>query len=438
MNLMARLKQSWHSILAGGMGLSIHLGTAILRLDTFFPYPRMVDFAGFYAASHALRSGLSPYTWPSGLVETLRTDHVLLLTPPVIYNPPVWPWLLQPFTLLSFPGAAYAWLVMNLTFLACSSSLLARTARVEGWRAKAAIFLLALTFGPVFLDLTLGQTSVLLLIATLLVGQSLHTGRQAHRLLAALAGGLAAGIKVFPLAWLGALLALRRWRLAALAFAAVIILFGIGFVAAPSANREYFQQLLHQRIYAASERVGIDDQSLPAWLDRLGRPHVFQVPGLSVARQTTVTWSPPWSIAPQVLRGVGYAVALLLALPPLALMPRACAGRAEGIFYLWILALLLPLPHIERYNHALLLPAMAWLWGREGHGRTLAVLAYFLAGLSRLNHLWVTLLPAPWGPLASGFGVCAVLVMYGGILTSTWPHPTTTAALTGEKQKGQR
>jgi hypothetical protein len=436
MNLLAKLKQRWYIVLAGGTGFAIHLGTAILRLDTFFPYPRMVDFAGFYTASYALRLGLSPYTWPPGLIETLRAERALLFTPPVIYNPPVWPWLLQPFTLLSFPAAAYIWLAMNLALLAYSSILLARIAGAAGRGTKALVFLLVLTFGPVFLDLTLGQTSVLLLVATLLIGQALQTRRKAHRLLAALIAGVAAGAKLFPLAWLGAPAVLRRWRLTAWAVLIVAVVFGIGFIVAPDANRDYFQHLLHQRISSAFERVSIDDQSLPSWLDRLGRPQVFQVPGLSATQQTTVTWSPPWSIAPETLRWIGYAIALLLALPPLAVMLRARERRAEGLFYLWVLTLLLPLPHIERYNHALLLPAIAWLWGRGGHGQALAALSYTLAGLSRLNHLWAILLPAPWGPLASGFGICAVLVLYGGILASTWPYPTITAML--EKRRQER
>lgn len=122
----------------------------------------------------------------------------------------------------------------------------------------------------------------------------------------------------------------------------------------------------------------------------------------------------------------------LLALIPLIVLFRTGPAQAEGAFYLWVLYWLLPFPHTERYNHVLLLPAMAWLWARSEtfahrsetlaqRGRNLVILAYFLAGLSRLTHLWAILLPAPWGPLASGFGLYAVLLLGGGTVALLWP-----------------
>jgi len=71
---------------------------------------------------------------------------------------------------------------------------------------------------------------------------------------------------------------------------------------------------------------------------------------------------------------------------------------------------------MARYNHTLLLPAIAWLWGQGESGQRFAVVGYFLAGLARLTHLWVLLLPWPWGPLATGFGVMAVLTLMFGMI----------------------
>ena len=279
-----------------------------------------------------------------------------------------------------------------------------------------------------FLDLTMGQISFFLLVAALVTGRALRTKTRGFRLPAALAGGLAVGAKLFPLIWLGALPLLRRWRLFVLSVLVVLLALGLPFLLAPAASQSYWLDILPQRVLSASEKVGVDDQSLIAWLDRLGRPHTFEVPGLSVTQRHAVTWSPPWSVAPQLIRLEGYSFVALLALVPIAVLLRAGPAEAEGAFYLWVLYGLLPFPHTERYNHVLLLPAMAWLWSRGGRGRNLVILAYFLVGLSRLTHLWAILLPAPWGPLASGFGLYAVFVLGGGIVTFLWPSKPAPAA----------
>ncbi len=415
----------WLWGILGGAGALIHFGTAFLRLNAFFPYPRLLDFAAFYAGAWAVRLGISPYGLSPEFLESLQAKSGLLMRPPVTYNPPIWSWLLQPLTFLDFPAAAFAWLALDLALIAWSALILAHVAGYDGWRERGLVFLLTLTFGPVFLDLTLGQTSILLLAASLTVGQAVRLRTKDSLFAGTLAQGLAVGAKLFPSVWIGALLLLRRWRLFVLATLAALLALGLGFVITPSGNRDYWTNFLPGRVSSASEQVGIDDQSFVAWLDRLGRPHSFQTPGLSVTQPHAITWSPPWSFSPQVIQGAGYLLVALLALIPLVVLLRAGPARAEGAFYLWVLYWLLPFPHTERYNHVLLLPAMAWLWARSEtfahRGRNLVVLAYFLAGLSRLTHLWAILLPAPWGPLAAGFGLYAVLLLGGGMVTFLRP-----------------
>jgi alpha-1,2-mannosyltransferase len=133
-----------------------------------------------------------------------------------------------------------------------------------------------------------------------------------------------------------------------------------------------------------------------------------------------VTWGPVWPIDPDTARWCGYLLSALLGLAVLPVLLQTAPSHREGGFYLWILYTLLVLPHIERYNHALLLPAMAWLWSQRERQRTIVIWVYLLTGLSRLNHLWVRLLPVPWGPLASGFGVYAVVLLGGGIVAAMW------------------
>lgn len=419
MSLINGIRRQWCWVILGCAGAIVHLGTAFLRLGTFFPHPKLVDFAGFYAAAWAIRQGLSPYGLSPEFIAALRVRTDLPFTPPIIYNPPIWPWLLQPLTFFNFSAAAVIWLTVNLALLAWSAMRLARLAGHGGWKARGIVLLLSLTFGPVFLDLTLGQTSVVLLATALAIGGALRS-RKAAPLWAATAAGLAVGAKIFPLIWLRAFFFLRCWRLFLLATLMALLALIITFVIAPAGNQDYWFHFLPERITSASEQADVDDQSLVAWFDRLGRPQTFQIPGLSTTQQHTVTWSLPWSINRDVIRWGGSAFALMLALAPMVVLIRARDTQAEGAFYLWLLYGLILFPHIERYNHTLLLPAMAWLWGWGGWQRGIAVAAYFLVGLSRLTHLWAILLPVPWGPLASGFGLYAVLMLGGGLAASLW------------------
>jgi alpha-1,2-mannosyltransferase len=395
-----------------------------------------MDFAAFYAGAWAIRLGVSPYGWSPEFLDGLQIETSLPPYPPIPYNPPVWLWLLQPLTFFSFPVATVVWLLLVLVFLGWSAIALAQLAGYQGWKHKGVAFLVVLTFGPTFLDLTLGQNSFFLLATVLVIGQTLRTTAKGFRLSAALAGGLAVGAKLFPLIWLGALALLCRWRLFVSAILVVLLAMSLPFLLTPAASQSYWLDVLPQRVRSTSEQVGIDDQSLVAWLDRLGRPHTFRIPGLSVTRQHTVTWSPPWSVDPHVIRLGGYFLVALLALIPIMVLLRTGHAEAEGAFYLWVLYGLIVFPHMERYNHVLLLPAMAWLWARSEtfaqRGRNLVILAYFLAGLSRLNHLWAILLPAPWGPLASGFGLYAVLVLGGGMATFLRPSKLSSMAREGQ------
>jgi hypothetical protein len=462
------MRRCWPWLAIAGVGLVAHAGTALLRLSTFFPSPKLFDFSGFYASAWALRLGFSPYYLPLEFLQLLQTQQAIPFTPPVIFNPPFWPWLLQPLTRFSFPVAASLWLVLNLVLLAWATVALADMAGYRSWRARVPFFFLVLTFGPVFLDLTLGQTSAVLLVASLAIGRSLSRYRPAgignplanpansarrtngrsgavSTLVVALAGALAVGVKLFPLTWLGALPFLRRWGAFALAALLIVAILGWGFIVSPASSQEYGKYLLTERLVNSSEVTSVDDQALIAWLDRLARPQTFAVSGFGVEQRTTVVWSPPWVVDARVVRWVGYALLALLLVLCLFVLLRAAPERHEAAFYLWVLYGLIALLHIERYNHVLLLPAMAWLWGHslaEGDGRgrgqrIVVVVAYALVGLSRLTHLWAILLPAPWGPLASGFGMYAVFLLGAAIVVNVWPSNWVNAVETGRGTRAQ-
>lgn len=51
LNVHKRASQRWLWAILGVAGALIHFGTALLRLNTFFPYPNLMDFAAFYAGA---------------------------------------------------------------------------------------------------------------------------------------------------------------------------------------------------------------------------------------------------------------------------------------------------------------------------------------------------------------------------------------------------
>ncbi len=401
----------WAWLLAGSAAL-IHLGTAILRLDTFWPFPQTVDFSAFYAGAWAWRLGASPYAWTPDLLAFLQQSQALPFTPPRPFNPPfLFPPLL-PLTWLAFPQAAWLWLGINVGLLAWCSLIFAGFAGIRPVWARLFLFIIVITFGPVWLDLTLGQVSVFLLACTVLTGRAL---RHQHRG-AGLPSMIAAMAKLYPGMWLVILPMLGRWRALFAALALLLLsTLSVLWLGPPQIMTEWVRYTA-ERVVTSNERPGVDDQSLMAWLDRMGRSQEFNVPGMSATTVEIQRWQLPWEIPPGTLRWAGYLLAGGIGLWALWRIWRKGRHDPERYFYLWVLVSLVVFPHIERYNHALLLPGMALLWGSGERGRTLAIVAYFLAGIARLTHLWVRILPAPWGPLITGSGLFAVMLLIWGLV----------------------
>jgi alpha-1,2-mannosyltransferase len=415
----------------------IHVGTALLRVRVFWPYPTLVDFSGFYAAAAAMRLGLSPYALPDTFLTSLQRSAELPFRPPPIFNPPAWPFLLQPLSWLSFPPAAWIWLLFQLAILSWCALTLGHLAGIRG-RGLFVVALITVTFGPVFLDLTLGQTSILLLFAGLIIGRSLSPERKLGPAAGAAAQSLAIAAKLYPTFWIGAFVLRRRWRILALSMLLTAGLFlGVGLLK-PEGSRAYWLQHLPDRITSATSQAGVDDQSLPAWLERVFLPQSFATPALSATERRRVQWTPFWRVEPQVPRAVGYLILGLILATIGWVSWQATSTWDEPVFYLWLLVGLLAFPHTERYNHTLLLPSMAWLWGQGTRGQSVVIVAYFMAALSRLTHLWAIFLPAPWGPLASGFGLYAVLFLGVAMVASLQFPQSMDTACQEELQPGRR
>jgi Glycosyltransferase family 87 len=412
-------RRRWLTILAGA-GLVMHVGTALIRLETLVPHPRPLDFASYYFSAWKVRLDMPTVQASPQLLESLQQHQGLSVRPTMLNSPPVWPWLLQPLTLLRFPVAAWLWVMILVGVVAWSAMILAHVSGCCGWKQTGAVFLIALTFGPTFLALTLGQNSPFLLLAALAAGRAIRHPTARGYLSAAVLWVIAVAAKLFPLVWLGALLLLRRWRPLVVALAAALCLLALGsFRTAPS-NRAYWSRWLPRVTAGFFENSSLDDQSLTAWLDRVVRPRTFEVPGLSVRERRRVTWSSPWSPEARTITVAGWVISAALGLIVIVVVLKQGEEHTEAALYLWVLYTLVVLPHIERYDHVLLLPAMAWLWAHGEAGKSIATIGYFLAGLSRLSHLWALLLPAPWGPLASGFGLYTVLLLGGAMIRRLW------------------
>jgi hypothetical protein len=396
-----------------GLGMLIHGGTALVRLAGIRSYPLSLDFAGYYVGAHCLRSGISPYPSPQWFTQSVCQEWSAPAGAAPLVSPPAWAWLLSPLSHLPFPSAAAVWFAVSCALLTWSALKLSRLTGAHTGLQKMGVWLAAVTFGPVVLDLMLGQNSLLLLAAAIATGETLRLGRLEIR--SGVMLGLSAVGKVFPAAWLAVPLLLSRWKLAATSILLAGALAGIVSVRYPGPSRDYWRRFLPSVGKATAVQGDLDDQSLVAWMQRLGRSQSYTVAGLSVQNRSDVHWEVPWYLSPTAIYRAGAVASTALVCFAFLLVFRFGRGRPELAFYLWVMVVLLVVPHMMRYNHTLLLLAAAWLWGAGGHGKTFAAFSYLFAGLSRLNHLWALLLPAPWGPLASGCGAIAVLIACAGL-----------------------
>jgi hypothetical protein len=413
---------AWMLVVAGAG--AVHGGTALLRLGSFFPTPQALDFSSYYAGAWSLRLGLDEMTWSSALLRTLAA-HGLSWTPPALNSPPLWALLLVPLTYLNYPSAAIVWTFVLVAICACSHVILMDLAGVRDLRARWLMLPVTLTFGPLVLNLTLGQNGpVLLLSALLLAGTAggAITGRvseRAHRWVA-LAWVAAVAAKVFPVAWLVPWFLVGRWRATRFAVLLCLVAFGAAALLSPQNNAGYWSGLLPTAAASFTANVSVDDQSLVAYLSRLAGPGSYTTWGLNVQERGTILWAVPWDLPGWLVYATaGVTLVVLGGLMLRTLLPPS-GGAVRHVdlqpsVLLVVLYTLMLVPHMERYNHILALPAMAWLWSRGLTGRRVTVAAYGLFALARLNHLWARL-SFPVGPLAAGFGLFGVVLLFFAIL----------------------
>ena len=405
------------------VGAIIHFGTAVLRLNSFFPSPQALDFSSYYAGAWSLRWQLSPFEWSGELLTFLSETQQLSVNPPAHNSTPLWPLLLQPVTLFSFPTAAVLWLLLLLMTVLVSHILLLRMAGYTNWKIVLVTLPITLTFGPLFLNLTLGQNGIFLLLSALLLGIALERrgGSFIFEIWTILVWIVAVGAKVYPILWIGSLPFLKRWQLLVTSLFFLGLAFATVFLIIPDVSYEYWFEFLPGRTEGFVTQVSIDDQSLNGFLSRIGQTSRYSFPGLTIEDKHDIVWQFPWDFSSQTIQYFSISLLILLGGWLAFSWIHIRDSKPAGILFGLVLFSLLPLPHMARYNHILALPAMAWLWKQSPTYKKLVIVAYLLFGLSRLNHLWAILLPSPLGPLATGFGLYGVLLLLVGISRTLLP-----------------
>jgi hypothetical protein len=405
----------WLGLLLLFIGIVTNFGTAALRLPALVSSPVTVDGASYYVGAWAMRMGLSPYVWSPETLRLAGEQHGVTLTPTPPGSPTPWVWMYQILTVFSYPAVAWVWLLILVAIVIYSTRLLVQIAGDRRWKTTLIVLPFTLTFGPTVLNLTIGQNALVVLLGALLLGR--YLGGKSSRGSALLTWLLAVSAKIYPVIWLALLLFLRRWRMLVVSIAVCVLLFGVIALLEPAADRDYWFNCLLKRGREVTDDINIDDQSIGARVELLGRENRISLHSLDPQDREEIVWSPPFEIPARSLRVISLIITIGLGAILVRTWWLADQDRFnEGLLYLLVLFSLLPIPHMERYNHVAILPAMAWLWKWDKTSRLLIVLAYCLVGISRLNHLWAAILAWPWGPLATGTSVYAILILGGGIV----------------------
>jgi hypothetical protein len=211
-----------------------------------------LDIRSYYMAGYMARTGQSPLLFDAK--SQLYYQNLLVSKGDVALpyiHPPYEALLYAPFTLLSYRGAYFAFLVFNLLVLAWTFWIvrpeLSNLAAVFSWLPLA----LFLFFFPVQIALAQGQDSIILL--AILVGSRLLLHRDRDVLAGAL---LAVGLYRFQLVIPIALLFLvwRRWRFVAGFATSSMALLGISLWMVRLSGLKLYYEL----VLSLSHRVGTD------------------------------------------------------------------------------------------------------------------------------------------------------------------------------------
>ena len=183
------------------------------------------DFIEYWSASRLLLSGKNPYSTEE--LSLLQRPYTGSETPLIMWNPPWALSLFLPFGLLGYSPSRWLWLIFNLGLLLFSARWLwSRYVRWQdpAWLASGVTLILAVTFLPGPVVLSLGQIGPLILAGIVgflsLVRRQLHFKAGVVTLLIALKPHLLFLYWIVLLFWI---VRTRRWLLAAGAATALVV-----------------------------------------------------------------------------------------------------------------------------------------------------------------------------------------------------------------------
>lgn len=235
------------ALLAVALGVLLLKGINLTRNLT----PPVDDFIEYWSASRLLLDGKNPYS-----IEELRVLQRPLTgseTPLIMWNPPWALSLLAPFGLMEYSTSRWLWLILNLGLVLFSARWLwSRYVRWEGspWIATGGTFLLAITFLPGAVVLSLGQIGPVILAGIVgflsLVQRKQYFWAGAVTLLIALKPHLLFLFWIVLLIWV---MKTRRWVLVAGAASALIFAVGLPLILYDDLIAGYFSLVNTESIF---------------------------------------------------------------------------------------------------------------------------------------------------------------------------------------------
>lgn len=220
-----------------------------------------LDFKVYHATGTAVLDGVSPF-------DAASADGFLFIYPPFAAL------LLTPLGLMTLHVAFAVWTFLTVLALVASVWLALRLV-APGMPARRARFALLVTVAalptlPVFLHLGAGQVNALLMLL-ILVDLSRRTGR-----FQGVALGIAAGIKLTPLIFVGYLLITRRFRAAAVSLASFAATVVVGLLVLPGASAAWWGGMLIDTARMTPDGSAPFNMSLRGVLGQLHAPWLWQ------------------------------------------------------------------------------------------------------------------------------------------------------------------
>ncbi|WBB79868.1 glycosyltransferase 87 family protein [Micromonospora sp. WMMD882] len=271
------------AVVVGALALAV-LAEAIFTRDPYWALRWTVDLKVYLASGEAVRAGTSLYD--------VAIQNPMYGPMPYLYPPLTAILFFVPLSLLPIGAASLVWNTASLIALGGVAWLSLGIAGVRSPRVRAALTLVVLLLAtwllPVRIQLIAGQINMFLLLLVLLDFRG-YTGRWRG-----VGIGIAAGLKVTPLIFIGYLVVTRQWRAAGTATAAFLGTVLAGFVLMPADAARYWGGLVlhssraggvwdtpNQSVAGALARA-VDSTQFASWW--LGVLAVLAVVGLAVAR----------------------------------------------------------------------------------------------------------------------------------------------------------